>query len=444
MVVQNNIPALNSHRNLAINNSNVARNLEKLSSGFRINRAGDDAAGLAISERMRGQIRGLGMAMQNTENGISLIKTAEGGLNETHAILHRMRELAVQSANGTFQDVDREQINLEVQSLMDEINRISAATHYNGIQLLDGTLGSIRVDDLQSADTRNAINTFLGAIELGEHFASDLHENVRLISTNFDPSAAIDPFLDSPFRVALQVGDRTYMLSEIEVSGTAQFAFVNNTGDVVATLDSVIDNNWMVDNFAEYIGVGVVHDIHIRPDATSGDNMLHANEARFAARGASASNLIFQIGANGGLDQRTVLRIDNMSSAALGGRLLISDLHHNVSGASVGDFAFMTVSQINITSRDGANDAIAVIDMAVDQISDQRAQLGAMQNRLEHTLNNLGVTRENLTAAESTIRDVDMASEMMMFTRNNILVQASQAMLAQANQLPQGVLQLLN
>jgi len=274
MRIQHNINALNSLRQLGTNNSATGKNIEKLSSGFRINRAGDDAAGLAISEKMRGQIRGLEQAQQNANDGISLIQTAEGGLNETHAILQRMRELAVQSANGTYQDsVDRENLQKEVSALSSEIDRISSATHFNKIQLLDGSMAT--------------------------------------------------------------------------------------------------------------------------------------------------TNLKFQIGANGNSDQTVTLSVADMSSSGLG------------------------LKDITVAGQDSANAAIATIDKAINDVSGTRADLGALQNRLEHTVNNLGVTSENLTAAESRIRDVDMAKEMMQYTKNNILTQAAQAMLAQANQQPQGVLQLL-
>jgi len=245
------------------------KSLEKLSSGYRINRAGDDAAGLAISEKMRGQIRGLEMASKNAQDGISLIQTAEGALNETHAILQRMRELAVQSATDTNTDEDRIELQKEVAQLLSEIDRISSDTEFNTKKLLDGTL----------------------------------------------------------------------------------------------------------------------------------------------------SGAIFQIGANSG--QTTTLTIGDMSSTGLG------------------------VNAVSISAQDVASAAITTIQDAIDSVSSERAMLGAIQNRLEHTINNLGTSAENLTASESRIRDVDMAKEMMEFTKNSILQQAAQAMLAQANMQPQGVLQLL-
>jgi len=269
MRIQHNISALNTHRNLSFNNTEASKNLEKLSSGYKINRAGDDAAGLAISEKMRGQIRGLDMATKNAQDSISLIQTAEGALNETHAILQRMRELAVQSANDTNVNSDRDALQKEVDALASEIDRIAGNTEFNTQKLLDGTFSGKK----------------------------------------------------------------------------------------------------------------------------------------------------FHIGANAG--QNISLKISTMKTAALG------------------------VTSVKIDKQTSADKAITTINNALSKVSTQRSALGAVQNRLEHTINNLGATSENLTAAESRIRDTDMAKEMMGFTKNNILMQAAQSMLAQANQQPQGVLQLL-
>lgn len=270
MIINNNIAAMNTHRQLSFNNTNVGKNLEKLSSGFKINRAGDDAAGLAISEKMRAQIKGLDMAQKNAQDGISLIQTAEGALAETHSILQRMRELSVQSANDTNMDeVDRAAMQSEVTALLEEIDAITDRTQFNTQTLLDGG------------------------------------------------------FKDK----------------------------------------------------------------------------------------------IFHIGANAGQDIK--VSIGTMDSEAL------------------------EIEDIDISTQTGAAAAMTLVNTAINTVSTQRADLGAIQNRLEHTINNLGASSENLSAAESRIRDTDMAKEMMEFTKNNILTQAAQAMLAQANQQPQGVLQLL-
>ncbi len=404
MVIQHNISALNSHRQLGLNNSATSKNLEKLASGYKINRAGDDAAGLAISEKMRGQIRGLAMAEQNANNGISLIQTAEGGLNETHATLQRMRELAVQSANGTYKDeVDRENLDKEVQALKGEITRISESTHYNGIKLLDGSLGSGKfasatwVEGL-ALGTKNQINKITG-------------ESLNKEGT-FTAAAAAGGEATTHINVTFTDSDGNATVTKLALAD-----IVDTTGYGTKGSKTTID--------LTKVGLGKVEIVATAADA-EGDITV-ANLATFiAAAGAvaegtssNAGELIFQIGANGGADQRVSLSVANMSAQGIG------------------------VDRVTIATQQDANDAIAVIDNAINIVSGTRADLGALQNRLEHTLNNLGVTKENLTAAESTIRDVDMAKEMMEFTKNSILVQASQAMLAQANQLPQGVLSLL-
>ena len=449
MVVQSNIPALNSHRNLLINNSNLARNLERLSSGFRINRAGDDAAGLSISERMRTQIRGLGMAEMNTQNGIQLIQTAEGGLNETHAILQRMRELAVMSSNATFQASDREQIHLEVVALVDEIDRISSSTHYNRINLLDGTFGSVRgITDENSLGLGGDIGLTVAIENTAETSAELLNVvdlNARIIVT---PLYDMDG--NSRNFMALQVGDRTFRADELGTAGAAagtDFIFRNEFGQEVARLTN---------SAAATVGAvttGVISGIRFHGTAAGLPAIGQIGTAGFVAaaaaeRGHINSVLSFQIGANGGLDQRAALQVFNMSSVALGMTDINGDswsIRDLGNWTQIGTTGAVTESEpgVSILTQRGANAAIEVIDAAIDQVSRQRASLGAMQNRMESTLNSLGVARENLTAAESTIRDVDMAREMMSFTQNNILTQAAQAMLAQANQLPQGVLQLL-
>ena len=284
MRIQHNITALNAHRNLTNNNSALTKNLEKLSSGYRINRAGDDAAGLAISEKMRAQITGLETAKKNAEDGVSLVQTAEGALTEVHSMLNRMVELATQSANGTYSSANRTEMQKEVQALIDEIKRIGDTANFNGTKLFNGDVDSIKLHVGEEGTDANQITVTFAAINAAS-------------------------------------------ISGIDKSGAA-----TNPQDIAA---------------------------------------------------------------------------------------------------------------LDITTADTAKSAISVINAAIDNISSMRSSFGALQNRLEHTINNLGVQTENISAAESRIRDVDMAKEMMAYTKNNILVQASQAMLAQANQVPQGVLQLL-
>lgn len=268
MVIQHNIAAINSYRNLATNQSSLSKNLEKLSSGYKINRAGDDAAGLAISESMRSQINGLNQAVSNANDGVGLIQTAEGALTETHSMLQRLKTLTTQAANGTYTTTARTNIKAEVDALTQEIDRISKSTEFNGVKPL-----------------------------------------------------------------------------------------------------------------------------------------------------SAGSNMTFQIGAT--KDETLKLATSDMSAKGLG------------------------VDNITVDTVANANNAIDTINSAIDKVSGYRAQLGAAQNRMEHTINNLKVTSENVTAAESRIRDTDMADEMTSYTKNNILMQAAQSMLAQSNSMPQGVLNML-
>jgi len=360
MRINTNMSALNTHRLLSANQVNTGRSVERLSSGLRINRAGDDAAGLSISEKMRGQIRGLNQASRNAQDTISLVQTAEGGLNETHAILQRMRELAVQAANDTNILVDRTAINDEVLALRTEIDRIAQDTEFNEIRLLNGTMGNEL--DIGTSSTLLAV------------------DNIGRVSV-----------------AGAQAG--TYGIT----SGAAGYLTMS-AGTRTQTITNA--DGAQVLNFSEF-GISIE-----TTSAYSADTALGNIVVTLGAAGAT-----FQIGANEG--QSVSMFINDMSTVGLG------------------------IDTISVLDRVDASDAITSINDAILEVSAERSQLGAFQNRLDHTINNLGTSAENLTAAESRIRDVDMAQEMMEFTKNNILSQAAQAMLAQANQLPQGVLQLL-
>ena len=382
MRIQNNINALNSLRQLGMNNANTGKNLEKLSSGYRINRAGDDAAGLAISEKMRGQIRGLEQAQQNANDGISLIQTAEGGLNETHAILQRMRELAVQSANGTYQDdVDRENLDKEVKALKSEVDRIAKSTQFNKINLLDGSIGGY---EATKASELASIKSFTVS---GGNLGAD-----ATIGLTVSTAGAIS--ITGP-----ATGVTFEAISGAEENGTY-------------TLEAKIAGTTSVADAEKWAGVKVTVTIGALPASAD-------ESGNITIQKAGGKGIIFQIGANGDEDQQVALVVGSM------------------------DVEGLMIEDISVATQDDANAAIAALDEAINKVSGTRADLGALQNRLEHTVNNLGVTTENLTAAESRIRDVDMAKEMMQYTKNNILTQAAQAMLAQANMQPQGVLQLL-
>ncbi|MEG1819921.1 MAG: flagellin [Oscillospiraceae bacterium] len=385
MRIQHNISALNSHRQLSSNTSALSKNLEKLSSGYRINRAGDDAAGLAISEKMRAQIRGLDQATKNANDAISLVQTAEGGLQETHSILQRMRELAVQSSNGTYKnDVDREALNKEMTALKSEIDRIAGSTNFNGINLLDGSLGGTKATVAAGAITNATGDKAVSVAISGGKLADTDTITLTSDGTKLSAAATTPPPTGVTFKAS----------------------------DDGKTFVSVVDGTASQNDAAKWKGVT----IKITGTPTLGVDKTTS----VVTPGTSTANALkFTISADGTSKGQVALNIETMDSASLG------------------------ITAAVIDTQDNASTAIAAIDTAINTVSMQRADLGAMQNRLEHTVNNLGTTAENLTSAESRIRDVDMAAEMMQMTKNNILNQASTAMLAQANTMPQSVLQLL-
>lgn len=380
MIINHNMNALNAHRNMTGNTVNSGKSMEKLSSGLRINRAGDDAAGLAISEKMRGQIRGLDQASRNAQDGISLIQTAEGALTETHSMAQRIRELAVQANNGTNNDDDLSEIQKEITQLNAEITRVAEKTEFNTKTLLTGKLGvkaasgTVDMDHLKAA----GISVDAGGVKTGSTLTFTLD------STN-----------------SISVSD-----------GTTTQKIAINPEDIKAGQTLNFDKIGLKMSFSADVNL------------SNGVNSATLHNKNITTTG---SNTSFQIGANS--DTTLNISINNMSADALG------------KGASG---RVTDLSNVNVTSAGaGFDENIKVIDQAIKEVSAQRSQLGAWQNRLEHTINNLNTSSENLTAAESRVRDVDMAKEMMNFSKNNILSQAAQAMLAQANQQPQGVLQLL-
>ena len=397
MRIQHNIAALNANRQLGINNANVAKNLEKLSSGYKINRAGDDAAGLAISEKMRSQIRGLDQATNNANDGISLVQTAEGALNETHSILQRMKELATQSSNGTYQDdVDRENITKEVDALKSEIDRISTSTNFNKINLLDGSLGAGSSVDATFGTTAVTFTASTAADTINVNLAAD-GSAAEGVTATFDAAEGLSIKLGS---VAASTYTAEQITSAVRDAAKAAVAAGGANKDVAAAF-----TNFQI-NFEGSISLA------------AGDTTALAAAVPMATSGANGA-LTLQIGASADSDQQVSLNIGDMSSEGL------------------------SLTDVDLSSQTSALASIQYIDDAINQVSGTRAELGALQNRLEHTVNNLGVTSENLTSAESRIRDVDMAKEMMEMTKNNVLTQAAQSMLAQANTQPQSILKLL-
>ena len=406
MRIQHNIAALNSYRNLTNNNSAVSKNLEKLSSGYKINRAGDDAAGLAISEKMRAQITGLETAQKNANDGISLVQTAEGALTEVHSMLNRMVELADQSANGTYQDaVDRENLQKEVQSLKDEIDRISESTNFNGIQLLDGSMDGKgkAIAAIAGLTSAALVTEAVGAPGVVAEYSFDL-DGIQV---------------DTEGQALITINGVTVNIDVTEADSAESIAQKIAAAYNGLAADSKIDDG--IDTDSYFIATSQGSKVVFTASAAGDGAKITGNLAIGAGAGADPTgrDLTLQIGDTAASFNQMTVSVKSMSTASLG------------------------IENIDISSQAGAKAAIDVIKSAINQVSSTRGDLGAVQNRLEHTINNLSVTTENMTAAESRIRDVDMAEEMMAYTKNNILVQSSQAMLAQANQIPQGVLQLL-
>lgn len=571
MRINHNIAALNTHRQLNTATTGQSKSMEKLASGLRINKAGDDAAGLAISEKMRGQIRGLDQASKNSQDGISMIATAEGALNETHDILQRMRELATQASNDTNVGVDRGEIQKEINQLTSEINRVGNTTEFNTQSLLkgDGTnkLQSLPIDlstidtvtagqDLKTTEAKLTVD--LGAV--GEGNKLSITVNGRTLDINFadngttgtaagditydstsaatiniaattlaggDDAAvsastaeALQKLIDSDsdlkgnFKVtaagggaltieAVKIGDFAGSKGNISWDATTAGEF---TGSELVTVPSfgsdtpaiaakteldfsaldaagVADlvgkgltingqqiefydaNKGVYNGNATGINIGGLADGDdlatslasqlklegITATADTAGNLTLTSNTKGAAGSVDVSNggeakkdfkASFQVGANQG--QSMTIEIADMRSEALGITGKAGDKGFTSSN-SVTDGTNSTNKEaaLDVSNHENASAAIKVINDAIEKVSAQRSNLGASQNRLEHTINNLNTSSENLTAAESRIRDVDMAKEMMEQTKNSILSQAAQAMLAQANQQPQGVLQLL-
>ncbi|WP_312045074.1 flagellin N-terminal helical domain-containing protein [Anaerotignum sp.] len=547
MRIQHNIAALNSHRQLGANNSAVSKNLEKLSSGYRINRAGDDAAGLAISEKMRAQIKGLETATKNANDGISLVQTAEGALTEVHSMLNRMVELATQSANGTYDNqTDRNNLQKEVESLKSEIDRIAESTNYNGIKLLDGSVGgssaaggltgasivtykgattgavaaadpSAATIDFFEKDTINVDGTEVKVdwSKLSDTDKAALNKKWDDTSTTATESKTAATILQNTINEAIKEHNATNgtNLSEIKVEASGadgaikSFAFTSGQKDgdskisFTGTASSVLGATMGTSEVASAApttslkfsetdvngkftmklddqtlevelsglnagdGVSVIESTlqsaidtalgnYDNSNGLTGDDALAGkikvklnSDGALEFKNTTDKKLSFE-DKNGGEFAKT-LGISTEGKAVGAGGLTLqvgdtSDSYQKVT-VSVEDMSAKSlgIEGISVANQDSASAAIDKIKAAIDKVSGTRGDLGAIQNRLEHTINNLGVTTENMTAAESRIRDVDMAKEMMDFTKNNILTQASQAMLAQANQLPQGVLQLL-
>ena len=395
MIVQHNLTAMNSNRQLGVTTGSQAKSSEKLSSGYRINRAGDDAAGLKISEKMRSQVRGLNRASTNAQDGVSLIQTAEGALNEAHSILQRMNELAVQGANDTNQDIDRDAINQELDALVEELDRISTTTQFNKQNLLDGTFQDKKLHVGANANQNIAISI--------DNMNAD---TLGLKSVTVTSTTVADKQKGEKYTTATYQG-MTY-------SYVASRAMSTNMKSAIGKFKSAISAKYTSSLYAQQ-GNGR----YLTLDGTAS----YATVGSAIKKDVSAAKAAMSTELTNNFD-KLVQKEEITASAAL-------------------STTTTTTGNVSVSNYDAANASITAIQDAINRVSTQRSALGALQNRLEHTIANLDNVAENTQAAESRIRDTDMASEMVEYSKNNILAQAGQSMLAQANQSTQGVLSLL-
>ncbi len=547
MIVQHNMQSMNANRMLGIVSTNLAKSTEKLSSGFRINRAADDAAGLAISEKMRSQIRGLTQASTNAEDGISLIQTAEGALNESHSILQRMRQLAVQAANGTETDDDRGNIQDEIEQLQDELDRIAETTEFNTMKLLDGSFDGIATTNTTAGPKYGQYSGVHGAFITSNIVGVEITTNT---SATVGGESAIWDAAGTSLTISL-ANNKTYTQADIDnliknakqedsiaentpaevtmkfATGvfTASDATSETTEPTIAGVKATTSVDFIEKDSGKFVGANHIKitsnkygedyniDIEFLFTANEGKESVTLNTApSYAMTGATKlsdgsvitqkagyqitlmsgkeytaediEDLLAQEGLNvsvelSGVDQApdvpntlfitdsgyskiisledgaglgdedaflTQNSYDSVNSTG-GMRLQIGANEGQTMSFNIGDMSASALGvsgqNVRVDEQDRASQAITTIDKAIEIVSKQRAALGAVQNRLEHTIANLDTSAENLQTAESRIRDVDMASEMVEYSKNNILSQASQSMLAQANQATQGVLSLL-
>ena len=445
MVVQHNMQAANANRMLNVTTSAQSKSTEKLSSGYRINRAADDAAGLTISEKMRKQIKGLDRASTNAEDGVSAVQTAEGALTEVHSMLQRMNELATQSANGTNSNTDRKAIQDEIDQLTTEIDRVSETTKFNETYLLKG-------DGAEKAHNVNAHDAGLDGVTLTDKGDTvdvtlktlNAGDKISIAGKNYTIGATTDEakalYKNAKVGEKVTVGGTTYeiaaatnadkgQISKDELDGKigkgTTVEYGNKKVHVVDKTTGIDDNDSSIITAAkayELESAEIVKASSIGTDtnAKAGnltDNKFTLTKGKVNYNDALSFNL--HVGADADMTNKITVNIDSMNSAGLG------------------------VKGIKADTEQDATYAIDAIADAISTVSSQRSALGAVQNRLEHTINNLDNVVENTTSAESRIRDTDMAEEMVNYSKNNILAQAGQSMLAQANQSNQGVLSLL-
>ena len=440
MVVQHNITAMNANRMLGVTSGLQAKSTEKLSSGYKINRAADDAAGLSISEKMRKQIRGLSQASDNAEDGISCVQTAEGALTEVHSMLQRMNELAVKAGNGTMSEDDRQNVQDEIDQLVDEIDRVSETTKFNETYLLKG-------DSVANGNTKAfAAGDVIGKVDGVTVKAKGT--TAATLQDNADIAIGTVELKSSNAAVTISNSDKATCKAKEVVKfvsdGTNATVTLKNGTEVTDTVANIKTNYEISadDGNGNNVAASATISNALKADTTNADiNGTYTGsladlsvgdtvnvKLSVGAAGVSALSsdtkalmLSFQVGADTTDENKITVSMDSMSAKSIG------------------------VDGIQVTGSDSTNadKAVNTIGRAIKQVSKQRSALGAVQNRLEHTISNLDNVVENTTSAESRIRDTDMAEEMVSYSKNNILMQAGQSMLAQANQQNQGVLSLL-
>ena len=504
MVVQHNMSAMNANRMLSGVSSAQSKSTEKLSSGYRINRAADDAAGLSISEKMRGQIRGLNQASTNAQDGISLIQTAEGALNESHSILQRMRELSVQASNGTETDDDREAVQNEIEQLQSELTRISETTEFNTMKLLDGSRSGSAVSAsvsksaasaLTKVDATTQVNTAADAFDALAS-GKDSTLAVTVIDKNGNSStvkvtitgdtktadgaentaqAFADALKESSLGDSYDFstdGNGKLKFTAKEAGKTANSILLSqDNAAAVKTDESTIGvdaYSQITKEIGSYTGTGNIEDkiftvngekfAYVDDPASLGDDYKDVNYVKVAAAGkveeADVAAMAALIKAKTGIDAEP----DNGAKTTINLKAGTANTGKGIElqiGANEGQTMSFTLDDmsadalgvggksVDLSTQESAKTATTTIDAAIKKVSAARGKMGAVQNRLEHTINNLDTASENLQTAESRIRDTDMAEEMVNYSKNNILAQAGQSMLAQANQSNQGVLTLL-
>ncbi len=532
---------MNTNRQLGISTNALSKSTEKLSSGYRINRAADDAAGLAISEKMRSQIRGLNQASTNAQDGISLIQTAEGALQESHSILQRMRELTIQAANGTETDEDRGNIQDEITQLQDELDRISETTEFNTMKLLDGslsgggssvtnagpkfgaydtTLKAFVSSDVDAVTVKTEVTASKGGESAlwdttGKTLTLNLAENTTYTQAEIDDliknaKQEDSTVVNAPAKVEVNLYSGTYTSgaagsttagvataegtkASAEKAVTATGAFVGITQMKITANKYGADNNVTINLTFDAEAGKETAELATSAVYTEAAGVTAGSEATFNLKLATGKEYtegdIEQLLAEAGfsatvkftspdpdeadtlfvtdkVDKAAAIEFKLIGGAGLGDTdaflgqakydvqgngkgmtLQVGANHGQTISFGIGDMGAKALgvdgTKVNVSTQTGAQNSIKALDGAIASVSKQRSLLGAVQNRLEHTISNLDNTAENLQAAESSIRDVDMASEMVQFSKNNILQQAAQSMLAQANQSNQGVLSLL-